>query len=110
MGPDLSNIGQSVDRAQIIHSILRPSDDFPPQYQAWYVVTEDGDVHQGLQLDHKSRGAIELQTTDGVTRHFDGDEIESYGVMQNSLMPDELENTMTVAEFRDLVAFLASLQ
>lgn len=108
LGPDLSNLGQSVDRPQIVRSILRPSDDFPPQYQAWYVVTEDGEVHQGLQLDHKSGGAIELYTTDGVTRHFKGDDIESYGVMENSLMPEELEKTMTVAEFRDLVAFLES--
>jgi putative membrane-bound dehydrogenase-like protein len=109
IGPDLSNIGQSVSREQIIESILRPSEQFAPQWQAWFVELTDGDQHQGLQLDHKSGGDIELFTTDGVTRRFRAAEIASYGVLPNSLMPDGLEEAMTVSEFRDLVAFLKSL-
>jgi putative membrane-bound dehydrogenase-like protein len=110
IGPDLSNIGQSVNREQIIQSILRPSEQFAPQWQAWFVELADGDVQQGLQLDHKSGGDIELFTTDGVTRRFRAAEIASYGVLPNSLMPDGLEDAMTVTEFRDLVAFLESLR
>ncbi|MCZ6675386.1 MAG: dehydrogenase, partial [Verrucomicrobia bacterium] len=39
LGPDLGGIAQSVTRAQIVRSILRPSDSFPPQYQAWNIYT-----------------------------------------------------------------------
>ncbi|HYE31204.1 MAG TPA: PVC-type heme-binding CxxCH protein [Methylomirabilota bacterium] len=107
LGPDLSNIGQSVDRAQIARSILRPSEQFPPQYQAWFIKTKDGDTHEGLQLDHKAGGALELITRSGDFQTFKGEVIDSYGVLPRSLMPDGLEESMTVSDFRNLLSFLA---
>ncbi len=108
LGPDLSNAGQSVSREQLVHSILRPSDQFPPQYQAWVVETSDGEEHRGLQLDHKAKGAIELFTLLGQTEHFEANEIERYYAAPNSLMPDGLEAGLSTSEMRDLVAFLES--
>ena len=108
LGPNLSNAGQSVSREQLIHSILRPSDQFPPQYQAWIVETRDGEEHQGLQLDHKSKGAIELFTLLGQTERFEASEIERYYAAPRSLMPDGLEAALSTSEMRDLVAFLES--
>lgn len=110
IGPELSNLGQSVSREQIIQSIIQPSDQYPPEFQAWFVALKNGEIYQGLQLDHKSGGAIELFTTEGVTRKFKADDIENYGVLPQSLMPDGLEQAMTVEEMRDLVAFLESLK
>ena len=108
LGPDLSNAGQSVDRKQLIHSILKPSDQFPPQFQAWVIETSDGEEHRGLQLDHKSNGAIELFTLMGITERFEGNEIERYYAAPRSLMPDGLEAGLSTSEMRDLVAFLES--
>ncbi len=110
LGPDLSNAGQSVNRSQLIHSILKPSDQFPPQFQAWIVETKDGEEHRGLQLDHKAKGAIELYTLLGQTEHFSAEEIDRYYAAQRSLMPDGLEAGLTTSEMRDLVAFLESLR
>ena len=45
LGPNLGGIGHSVNRRQIINSILRPSEHFPPQYQARIVHTKDGGAH-----------------------------------------------------------------
>lgn len=109
IGPELSNIGQSVSRDQIVASIIQPSAQFAPEYQAWFVELKDGDYFQGLQLDHKADGGMNLYTTEAITRKFSGRDISSYGVLRNSLMPDGLEQTMTVGEMRDLVAFLESL-
>lgn len=108
LGPDLGGVARSRSRSQIIDSILNPSAEFAPQYQAWLVVTTNGKIHRGLQLDHKSGGKINLTLDDGRTRTFAADEIEDYIASPNSLMPTGLEMTMTVAEFRDLVAFLTS--
>ncbi|MDA7680447.1 c-type cytochrome [bacterium] len=108
LGPDLSNAGQSVDRQQLIHSILKPSSDFPPQFQAWVIETKDGEEHRGLQLDHKSKGAIELFTLLGKTERFEGTEIERYYAAPQSLMPDGLESGLSTSEMRDLVAYLES--
>lgn len=110
LGPELTNVAQSVTREQIVHSILRPSDKFPPQYQAWNVITVDGKVHTGLQLDHKARGAIELFTTDNKTVRFSADEIDEYLASPQSVMPNGLEANLGVLEFRDLVAYLVSLK
>lgn len=109
LGPSLSNLGQSVNRKGIIRSLLNPSEKFAPQYQAWIVETTDGEIHQGLQLDHKAGGAMELYTTGGETVYFSAEQIADYRASERSLMPDGLETTMTVHEFRDLIAFLTGL-
>ena len=106
IGPDLSNLGQSLSRKQIVRAIVRPSDSFAPQFQAWFVDLQDDESYVGLQLDHRAGGDIEMFTTEGITRHFNARDILRYGVMERSLMPEGLEATMTVEEFRDLVAFL----
>lgn len=110
LGPTLDNVGQSLTRAQIARAIVRPSEAFSPEYQAWFVETRDNERYEGLQLDHQSQGAIELFTTEGRLRKFTGEEVANYGALPRSLMPDGLENTMTVGDFRNLVAFLESLR
>lgn len=107
IGPDLSNVGESLDRKQIIRAIVRPSESYPPQYQAWFVELKDELSYSGLQLDHLSGGDISLFTTEGITRRFKAADIADYGVFEKSLMPDGLEAIMTVEEMRDLVAFLS---
>ncbi len=77
-------------------------------YQAWIVITADGRIHRGLQLDHKSGGAIALITEDGDNAYFKADEIEEYEASPSSLMPSGLSETMSVNEFQDLIGFLES--
>jgi len=110
LGPSLSRVAASKSRQQIIDAILQPSADFPPQYQAWIVMTSDGQIHRGLQLDHKAGGAIVLTLETGENYRFAADEIEEYAASPSSLMPDGLEKTMSVSEFQDLVTFLESLK
>lgn len=110
LGPDLSHVAQSKSTTQIVDSILDPSAEFPPQYQAWAVITTDGRTHRGLQLDHKSGGAIVLMTESGENVYFKGDEIEDYAALPTSIMPTGLSETMTVGEFRDLIAFLCTMK
>ena len=107
LGPDLSGLSRSTTRAGVVHSILRPSDSFAPQYQAWRVDLIDGTAHIGLQLDHKSGGAIELLTLDRTTRRFEAASIRGYAAMPASLMPPGLESALTKSAFRDLVAYLS---
>ncbi len=107
-GPSLAGIGQSLNREAIIHAILRPSDSFSPDFQAWTIETNDGKSHQGVQIDHQSKGSMLLYTLDARENvRFEADEIRDYRASKYSLMPSGLENTMTVSEFRDLVAYLA---
>ena len=81
LGPALHGVAQSKSREQIIDAILDPSAEFAPQYQAWMVLTVDGTVHRGLQLDHKANGAIVLTLEDGQNRYFKGAEVDAYRAM-----------------------------
>lgn len=110
LGPDLSNIAESADLRKIFSSIVRPSESFPPQYQAWQILTTDGRTVTGLQLDHKAGGAMNLNTLDGQTVRFEADEVEDYRASPNSIMPNGLEANLTISEFRDLLAYLESLK
>ncbi|MEZ6115850.1 MAG: c-type cytochrome [Pirellulaceae bacterium] len=107
LGPDLSNVGKSKSKAQIVDAILHPSNDFAPQYQAWIVYTSDGKSHRGLQLDHKTGGAIVLTLDDGSNRRFSAAEIEGYEASPTSLMPRGLLDLLTPGEAIDLVTFLS---
>jgi putative membrane-bound dehydrogenase-like protein len=108
-GPNLSGLAQSVDRASIIQSILDPSISFSPDFQAWEIVTKDGKTHQGVQIDHRSQGDIDLFTIDARKNvRFKAEEIVDFGTSPHSLMPAGLENLMTVSEFRDLIAYLSN--
>lgn len=106
LGPDLGGLAASKTREQVIAAILDPSSDFAPQYQAWVVITVDGQIFRGLQLDHKAGGAIIMTLADGKTRKFEADDIKDYQASPSSLMPNGLQDTMTASEFRDLVAYL----
>jgi hypothetical protein len=62
-------------------------------------------VYQGRQIDVGDRG-IELYTQGRGFVTFDKKDIEDYGMSEKSLMPEGLENQLTVSDLRDLIAFL----
>jgi putative heme-binding domain-containing protein len=105
LGTELTNSGKSKTRTQLVHSILRPSGEVSPEYQGWYVRLKNGEVYQGRQIDVGDRG-IELYTQGRGFVTFDKKDIEDYGMSEKSLMPEGLENQLTVSDLRDLIAFL----
>jgi hypothetical protein len=109
-GPDLSSIGRTLSRAQLVQSIVAPSADIAPAYQAWIVETTDEESYTGLQGPLRSGGAVTLILNDGREITIPGSKVAFFGASNSSLMPDGLENAMTVEDFRDLLAYLESLR
>ncbi len=106
-GPDLTNIGASKSKEQLIYAILQPDREIAPEWQGWYLVDKEGTTHFGRQIDLAGSGKhAELMLADGNFVNFR--DIRGYGVAPNSLMPDGLENRLTVSEMKDLIAFLMS--
>ncbi|MAT69913.1 MAG: hypothetical protein CMJ58_10365 [Planctomycetaceae bacterium] len=97
----MSNGAQSLPREQIVHSVLQPSDKFPPQYQARIILSVDGSADTGLQLDHQADGAMKMFLVEGYRKHFSGDNDDEYYASERSIMPDGLESNLTVSELRD---------
>ncbi|MBX3434876.1 MAG: c-type cytochrome [Pirellulales bacterium] len=109
VGPDLARIGRQQTRERIIASILLPGREIAPQYQAWTLLTDDGKSHLGLKLPQGGdNGQESYADPSGRTFTLSSDEIELRSPSAESIMPSGLQQTMSIADLRDLVAFLMS--
>lgn len=106
-GPNLSNIGSSKSRAQLINAVLSPSLEIAPEWQGWYVVDSSGVKHTGRQIDVNASYTELLNLSGDFDKYIHP---RSFGVLDKSLMPEGLQNTMTKAEFNHLIAYLESLK
>jgi putative heme-binding domain-containing protein len=104
----LSVVGRTANRDQIIHSIIKPSDDIAPQFQGWEIRKTSGDVITGLQGHLRSGRGASIIPIGGQEVLVSNRELAYFGALPHSLMPEGLEALLSVEEFRDLVAFLAA--
>jgi putative membrane-bound dehydrogenase-like protein len=108
IGPDLSTIARSADREKLILSVLEPSREIAPQFATHEVATKEGETHSGLLVGQDADGSVTLMLADGKAVLISGAKVVSNTPSKTSLMPDELEQALTVQDFRDLLAFLLS--
>ena len=107
-GPDLTRIGRSASRVKIITSILLPSQEIAPDYQAWTLVDRDGKTYTGLRLPKGGdNGQEDYADAAGKVFTLASSAIEDRRVASTSIMPDNLQSTLSTADLRDLVTFLA---
>jgi putative heme-binding domain-containing protein len=105
-GPDLSTVAGGLDRRRVIESILTPSKEIAPQFTTWTVAKTDGTVATGILLEQSPEGAIVLGDAEGRLIAIKDHEISERKPQPTSIMPDNLAQSMTIQEFRDLLAFL----
>lgn len=106
-GPDLSHVGSSKSKTQLLTAILQPSKEISPEWQGWFVKTKEGETNFGRQIDVGLHN-VELMLPDGTFETFK--EPQDYGLAPASLMPEGLENILTPSELNDLITYLISLQ
>lgn len=107
-GPELTRIGRDRSREAIIASILQPSREVAPHYQPWTLLTHEGKSLLGLRLPKGGDDGVEVYTdVEGREFKLASSVIALRQPSEKSIMPDGLERTMSVADLRDLVAFLA---
>jgi putative membrane-bound dehydrogenase-like protein len=108
VGPNLSGIGAGHSAEQLLRALLYPSEGIAPEYASHTILTEDGQVHTGIQFHFRSGGsAISILTMEGKELSFPIDEVETYRANQQSLMPEDLVDHLSVGEIRDIIAMLA---
>ena len=110
IGPDLTGIGQRMDRSRLIDSILQPSKEIAPQYVPWTIVTKEGEVKTGLPIDVHDTGATyeKFVGSDGVPFTLQSADIEERKASDTSIMPAGLEKLLSPEELRDLLAALGA--
>ena len=107
IGPDLSHIGSSKSVEQLVRAIVDPSAEIAPEWQGWFVTSQEGKTHYGRQID-VGLHSVELMLLDGEFVTFK--EPKDYGISPNSLMTPSLQNNLSAAEFNDLIHYLVSLK
>lgn len=106
IGPDLSATSRSLDRPRLVDSILQPSKEMAPRFVPWSIATTDGNVRVGVLLEESALGTKTYADAKGETFVVPDAQVEDRRPQRVSIMPADLAGTMTLEEFRDLLAFL----
>jgi putative heme-binding domain-containing protein len=109
IGPDLAGLALKYDKAEVIRSVLDPSNRIATGYQPVIVATLDGKVYSGLVRSDTDE-ALELVDADAKSSRIPKSEIDERRVGNISVMPTRLVEGLSPAEFSDLIAYLMSLR
>lgn len=109
VGPNLSEIGSKLSREAMFESILYPSAGISHNYEAYNLLTTDGNQVTGL-LTSSTDDEVVITSEDGIARKFQRDAIQLLNKQKISLMPSDLQKLMTKDELVDLVEYLMMLK
>lgn len=106
-GPDLNHIGARLNREAIAEAILKPDAGIAP---SWVEVTlKDGSVLQGTLVEKMASGMI-LRDIAGTPTTLKSSDIKGIKTATSTLMTPHLLDSLTLAEFADVIAYLHSLK
>lgn len=108
VGPDLSSVGRLRDRNHLLESICLPDAKIAEGFETVVIADDAGKVFTGI-VQQQDDDSIRLIQPDGSVQSIERETIIAQQ-RGKSAMPDDLVQSMTPRELRDLVAYLASLQ
>ena len=106
LGPSLASFA-TAGRTSLLERILDPNREVAPQYEAYVFTMTDGRVFSGM-IRAETTDNVTLRLPGGIDQTFPRREVNSMQAVGMSLMPEGIENTLTVAEMADLLAYLES--
>jgi putative membrane-bound dehydrogenase-like protein len=109
IGPDLVGIGAKYPRADLIRSVLEPSNRVAEGYVLTTIITDAGKIYTGI-LKTNAQDVVEVLDAQGVVTSIPTSEIEARRTSETSLMPSGLQDGMTLDDFTDLIEYLQSLK
>ncbi len=105
IGPELTRIGDSRTKRDLLESILYPSLSFVRSYEPMLLTTSDGRTMNGVIRDETTHEYVLATGPDREIR-IRREEIEEIQPSTVSIMPAGLDKLLTTQELADLVAFL----
>lgn len=108
-GPDLSIIGAKFARPHLIESLLEPSRQILEGFRTSVIATVQGQVETGI-VKQTSADSITLADVNGNKRVIARADIAERQETTVSLMPQGLAESLTAAQFTDVVAYLETLR
>jgi putative heme-binding domain-containing protein len=105
IGPDLSVIGKTRTRAELLDSLLYPSARVEPRFAAYLVRTKDEKTFTGLLVKRDEKQLV-LKDSENKEIVLAAEEIETVSPSQLSLMPDGQMSGLTAQQAADLLEYL----
>jgi putative heme-binding domain-containing protein len=109
IGPALDRIASRRSAEFLMESILQPSKEIEPEFEAVIVATKDGHVITGLRVN-ETNFSVQLREENGRFHSFSKRDLDEVKVMAKSLMPENFGEVLSVKELHDLFAYLMSLE
>ncbi|HMB05951.1 MAG TPA: HEAT repeat domain-containing protein, partial [Isosphaeraceae bacterium] len=109
IGPDLTGLALKYDKAELVRSVLEPSDRIATGYRPVLLALRDGKVLTGL-VRSETDSYVEIVDADAKLTRVPKAEVEGRRVGDISIMPTGLVDTLTPLEFTDLISYLQSLK
>jgi putative membrane-bound dehydrogenase-like protein len=109
VGPDLTKVGAIRSGRDLLESIVFPSSTIAQGYDNYIITLKNNDLLTGLIAD-KTDATTTLRDSSGALRILRNSDMKSTRRETTSLMPQGLNEILTEAQFRDLLAFLQSLK
>lgn len=105
IGPELTKIGATRTRRDLLEAILFPSSRLEQSYQPTRILTADGQVHNGL-VKRDTAEELELVVATGKSVTIPAGEVERRELSNLSIMPAGLEELISMDDLADLLALL----
>lgn len=109
VGPNLTEIGSKLSREALFESILFPSAGISHNYETWSVITTDGNVITGI-LTTQSPDSVSIKNSEALVREIKKSDVDEIKKQSISLMPADLQKTMTAEELIDVIEYLQTLR
>jgi putative heme-binding domain-containing protein len=105
IGPELSRIGSTRSKEDLLEAILYPSARLEQGYRTVRVLTTDGQVYQGLPVRQDSE-AIELLLQVDRSVRIETEAIETMQAGELSVMPAGIDRVLSPQQLADLLELL----
>jgi putative heme-binding domain-containing protein len=109
LGPDLTHIGKTYPRHELLEALVDPSKKIDPKFATHLIITKNGKVFTGIVIENTKKQVTLNVLKDGKAEQIriPAGEIEELVVQKKSLMPDQLLRDLTPQQAADLLEFLA---
>ncbi|MEQ8791034.1 MAG: HEAT repeat domain-containing protein [Pirellulaceae bacterium] len=108
VGPELSKVGLEKKRDYLLEAVVDPNRAIAKGFESVLVADDEGRIFSGI-VRHEDDKILRLMTPEGRQIDINQNAIEARRAGK-SAMPEDLVKQLSLADIRDLVAFLSSLQ
>ncbi|MCC9608934.1 c-type cytochrome [Blastopirellula sp. JC732] len=107
VGPDLTTIGRSRERRDLLESILYPNATFARGFAPYVVLTDEGKLYSGIILGENTK-ELHLGVDKENNVRIPNEAIEEIRASDVSIMPPDFHKALSDQELADLIAYLES--